>query len=64
MTISKAQAVPPYVIFHDSVLRDIAAVCPASMAELAEIKGVGGSKLERYGAALLQIVHQHEQGAQ
>jgi ATP-dependent DNA helicase RecQ len=60
MTVSQAQAVPPYVIFHDSVLRDIAAVCPASMSELAEIKGVGGSKLERYGAALLQIVRQHE----
>jgi ATP-dependent DNA helicase RecQ len=60
MTVSKAQAVPPYVIFHDSVLRDIAAVCPASIAELGQIKGVGGTKLERYGAQLLQIVQKHE----
>jgi len=54
--IAKAQAVPPYVIFHDTTLRDIAAVQPATLAELAEIKGMGGTKLERYGAAVLQTV--------
>ncbi|HTZ72056.1 MAG TPA: DNA helicase RecQ [Acetobacteraceae bacterium] len=63
MGVAKAQAVPPYVIFHDSVLRDIAAVCPASTAELGEIKGVGESKLQRYGTALLQIVQKHAVGA-
>jgi ATP-dependent DNA helicase RecQ len=53
---AKAQAVPPYVIFHDSVLREIAAVRPASLDELAGIKGVGASKLARYGAAVLAVV--------
>jgi ATP-dependent DNA helicase RecQ len=48
--------VPPYVIFHDSVLREIAAVRPQSMAVLARIKGVGASKLERYGALVLAAV--------
>ncbi len=56
LTVAKAQSVPPYVIFHDSVLRDIAAVGPKTLAELAEIKGMGGTKLEHYGAALLGIV--------
>jgi ATP-dependent DNA helicase RecQ len=51
-----AQAVPPYVIFHDTVLRDIAAVQPATLDELGEIKGVGASKLERYGTALLKVL--------
>jgi len=44
------------VIFHDSVLRDIAAVRPASIEELGQIKGVGASKLQRYGAAVLAIL--------
>jgi ATP-dependent DNA helicase RecQ len=54
--IAGAQAVPPYVIFHDTVLRDIAAVRPESLDELGAIKGVGSSKLERYGADLLKLL--------
>jgi ATP-dependent DNA helicase RecQ len=53
---AKSQAVPPYVIFHDTVLREIAAVRPASLDELAGIKGVGSSKLARYGAAVLALM--------
>ena len=56
---AKSQAVPPYVIFHDTVLRDIAAVQPKRLDELAEIKGVGGSKLERYGAQVLKVLATH-----
>ncbi len=53
---AKAQNVPPYVIFHDTVLRDIAAVRPANLMSLGDIKGVGTSKLERYGAAVLALI--------
>ena len=53
---AKAQAVPPYVIFHDTVLREIAAVRPASLDELGQIKGVGASKLQRYGLAVLDVL--------
>ncbi len=53
---AKAQHVPPYVIFHDSVLTEIAAVRPMGLAELGQIKGVGASKLGRYGFAVLQVV--------
>jgi ATP-dependent DNA helicase RecQ len=53
---AKAQRIPPYVIFHDSVLREVAAVRPASLDELAQIKGVGASKLQRYGVAVLGIL--------
>ena len=45
--------VPPYIIFHDSTLREIAATRPATVAELAQVNGVGRAKLERYGAAVL-----------
>jgi ATP-dependent DNA helicase RecQ len=53
---AKAQRIPPYVIFHDTVLRDISLAQPASVEELSQIKGVGASKLERYGAAVLSIL--------
>ncbi len=53
---ARRQAVPPYVIFHDSVLRDIAALRPSRREDLAQVKGVGGSKLERYGAAVLDVL--------
>jgi ATP-dependent DNA helicase RecQ len=53
---AKGQAIPPYVIFHDSVLREIAAVQPATLDELAQIKGVGASKLERYGRLVLGVL--------
>jgi ATP-dependent DNA helicase RecQ len=56
LQIAKAQNLPPYVIFHDAVLRDIAAVRPRNQDELAEIKGLGASKLERYADALLEII--------
>jgi ATP-dependent DNA helicase RecQ len=51
--------VPPYVIFHDATLREIAAVRPATLAELAEVNGIGARKLEAYGEAFLGVVRQH-----
>ncbi len=53
---AKTQGVPPYVIFHDTTLREIAAVRPDSLDELGEVKGVGASKLTRYGAAVMDVV--------
>ncbi|HEY6960746.1 MAG TPA: ATP-dependent DNA helicase UvrD2 [Gaiellaceae bacterium] len=50
---ARVDAVPPYVIFHDSVLQAIAAARPASLGELAQISGVGPAKLERYGPDVL-----------
>src|ERR1700760_639198 len=38
---AKGQSIPPYVIFHDSVLREIAAMRPPSLGELAQIRGGG-----------------------
>jgi ATP-dependent DNA helicase RecQ len=53
---ARSQAVPPYVIFHDAVLRDIAAGAPDSVAALGQIRGVGASKLARYGERVLQVL--------
>lgn len=53
---AKAQAVPPYVIFHDATLREIAAARPADLDALGQVRGVGASKLGRYGAAVLGVI--------
>ncbi len=53
---AKGQGIPPYVIFHDSVLREIAATRPGSLEALGQIKGVGASKLERYGSRVLGVL--------
>jgi superfamily II DNA helicase RecQ len=53
---AKADEVPPYVVFHDSVLHAIAAARPGTLGELARISGVGPAKLERYGEEVLATV--------
>ncbi len=53
---AKADNVPPYVVFHDSVLHAIAEARPSSLGELAQIAGVGPAKLDRYGPDLLELV--------
>jgi ATP-dependent DNA helicase RecQ len=54
--ISKEQGVPAYVIFHDATLREVAARCPATLAELGTVSGVGESKLARYGQQVLDTL--------
>lgn len=48
--------VPPYVIFHDATLKQMAADKPGSDDALMEISGVGKTKLERYGSAFLEVI--------
>ena len=53
---ARSAAIPPYVIFHDSTLRAVAAARPASLSALSRIEGVGATKLARYGESLLQAL--------
>lgn len=53
---AQAQAVPAYVIFQDKTLAEIAAARPRTLDQLGAIPGVGRTKLERYGAEVLQLV--------
>ncbi len=48
--------VPPYVIFHDAALMQMAADKPQTSAAFLEISGVGQTKLERYGPAFMSVV--------
>jgi ATP-dependent DNA helicase RecQ len=53
---ARDQAVPPYVVFHDRTLMEIAARLPADLEALSLVSGVGAAKLERYGQAVLQVL--------
>jgi ATP-dependent DNA helicase RecQ len=56
--IAAASGVPPYVIFHDSTLREMAALKPSSLSAMAQVPGVGAAKLERYGPAFLTVIRE------
>jgi DNA helicase II / ATP-dependent DNA helicase PcrA len=53
---ARAEGRPAYVVFHDATLAAIAALRPASEAELRAVPGVGPAKIERYGADVLAAV--------
>jgi ATP-dependent DNA helicase RecQ len=61
--LAREQRVPAYVIFHDATLAAIATAHPGSLDELAAIPGMGKTKIERYGAAILAIMGMAEKGA-
>jgi ATP-dependent DNA helicase RecQ len=56
--LAEEAGVPPYVVFHDSTLREMAAARPQSREALARITGVGMRKLETYGDAFLNVLRQ------
>jgi ATP-dependent DNA helicase RecQ len=56
--LAKDQNLPPYVVFHDSALREMVSRRPGSLAEMSRIPGVGQVKLERYGAEFLSVLSQ------
>ncbi len=58
--LAKEGGVPPYVIFHDSVLREMASVRPGTLDALSRISGVGARKLDAYGEAFLSTIREFE----
>jgi ATP-dependent DNA helicase RecQ len=60
--LASEHGLPAYVIFHDSVLRDMANQCPETLAELGRISGVGTKKLETWGPDFIAVVRDHLKG--
>jgi len=54
--IADSHDLPPYVIFHDATLRQMAEHRPKTEADLLSISGVGETKLKRYGSAFLEVI--------
>ena len=59
LEIARGQGQPAYVVFADRSLLEMAAHKPASPREMRAIHGVGEAKLERYGAAFLDVIRDH-----
>ena len=57
--LAAEQGVPPYVVFGDVTLWQMAAARPADDQAMLSISGVGRTKLERYGAAFLDAIARH-----
>ncbi|SDD65670.1 ATP-dependent DNA helicase RecQ [Sphingomonas sp. YR710] len=57
--LARAAGVPPYVIFLDASLREMAALRPETAGGLAQISGVSAKKLENYGDAFLAVLRDH-----
>jgi ATP-dependent DNA helicase RecQ len=56
LRLARDQGVPPYIIFHDASLREMARLRPQTREQLARVSGVGGRKLERYGDEFLAVL--------
>ena len=59
LSIARSQAVPPYVVFHDSALREMESRRPQSLRGLEEIPGIGKRKLELYGGQFLELIREY-----
>jgi ATP-dependent DNA helicase RecQ len=58
--LAKEQEVPPYVIFHDKTLAEMAATKPATLDQMLDISGIGNEKLSRYGEAFLSEINRFQ----
>ena len=57
--ISKQKNVPPFVIFQDPSLEEMATHYPITMDELQNISGVGTGKAQRYGKEFIDVIKRH-----
>jgi ATP-dependent DNA helicase RecQ len=58
LELSKELGVPPYVIFHDKTLTEMAALKPSSRAEFLQINGVGEQKAKKFADAFLRAINE------
>ncbi|MBU3215910.1 DNA helicase RecQ [Clostridium estertheticum] len=57
--ISEREKVPPYIVFADSALREMSEYFPVNEKEMLNIKGVGESKLNKYGEEFIQVIKEY-----
>lgn len=56
--LADQQSLPPYVVFHESTLKQMAQQRPQTLAEFGQLSGVGSRKLDQYGDAFLGVIRQ------
>ncbi|MDR0536723.1 MAG: DNA helicase RecQ [Tannerellaceae bacterium] len=57
-SIARKEKMPPYIIFSDAALQDMALNKPATLEDFASIRGVGSIKLEKYGEAFMSLIRE------
>lgn len=57
--IADKENIPPYVVFNDATLEEMAQFTPTTKAEMLDINGVGERKLERFGDAFMNLIQSH-----
>jgi ATP-dependent DNA helicase RecQ len=58
--LADEHGLPPYVVFHDATLREMAERRPLTLNQFAELPGVGHAKLARYGDQFIAVVREHQ----
>ncbi|MCW9699216.1 DNA helicase RecQ [Avibacterium sp. 20-129] len=58
--IADKENIPPYIVFNDATLQEMAQYQPTNKREMLQINGVGATKLERFGQAFLHIIQEHK----
>jgi ATP-dependent DNA helicase RecQ len=61
--LAEARGVPPYIVFGDATLREMASARPCTVPALLGIRGVGQRKLADFGDAFLEVIVEHADGA-
>jgi ATP-dependent DNA helicase RecQ len=59
LRIARERGVPPYVIFHDTTLRELARLKPSNVAELQTVYGIGARKAEQLGEAFVDEIRSY-----
>jgi ATP-dependent DNA helicase RecQ len=57
--LADEHGLPPYVIFHDATLREMAQHRPATLDQFSRIRGIGDAKLTRYGERFIEAIRQY-----
>jgi ATP-dependent DNA helicase RecQ len=61
--LADEHGLPPYVVFHDATLREMAERRPLNLSQFADLPGVGEAKLARYGERFIAAIVEHAQSA-
>jgi len=57
--LADAEDIPPYIVFNDATLSELAKVKPNSASAMLNISGIGDTKLQRYGQPFLALIKEH-----
>ena len=57
--IAKEEKLPPYIIFHDTSLKDMVSKLPVDLESMKNVSGVGHAKLEKYGIRFVDAIKEY-----